>query len=144
MEADLRKPYYYTLLAQACDRVGRTEEGLQHVAAAFGFMEKSSESWGESELHRTKGDLLLHKGEVGDAELSYQRALSAARQREARSFELRAALCLCRLWADQRKHTQAATLLRKTCGKFTEGASNPDLKEANSFLDRLARRPRLL
>jgi predicted ATPase len=79
MEAGLRRPYYYTLLAQACDRAGRTEEGLKHVADAFAVMEKSNESWGESELHRTKGNLLLHKGEARDAELSYQRALSAAR-----------------------------------------------------------------
>jgi len=144
VEARLRKPYYYTLLAQACDNIGQTDEGLKQVADAFAAIEESKESWGESELHRTKGNLLLHRGEARDAELSYQRALSVARQQEAKTFELRAALCLCRLWAEQRKHGQAVTLLRKTCNKFTEGASNLDLQDANSFLDRLSRRTKVL
>ena len=137
MEASLRKPYYYTLLAQALDRAGRTEEALNIVTEASAAIERSKESWCQAELHRTKGDLLLHKGEPREAESCYQRALSLARQQDARPFELRAALSLSRLWVKQRKHSQATTLLRKICGKFTEGKETLDLKEANSFLDSL-------
>lgn len=138
IEAHLRKPYYYTLLAQALDRVGRTEEGLKFVSEAFAAIERSKECWSQAELHRTKGDLLLHKDEPREAELSYQRALSLAKQQEARPFELRAAVSLSRLWVKQRKRAQATTLLRKTCSKLIEGNRTPDLEEAKSFLESIS------
>jgi predicted ATPase len=144
MEAGLRKPYFLTLLAQASDRAGRLEEGFKLVNDAFVLVEKSRESWSQAELHRTKGDLLLHRGAAREAELSYERALSLARQQEARPFELRAALCLCHLWAQQGKGAQASELLRKTCDKFTEGAGSPDLREATAVLEHLSRRERPL
>ncbi len=138
IEASLRKPYYYTLLAQALDRAGRTEEGLKVVSEAFAAIERSKECWSQAELYRTKGDLFLRKDEPREAELSYQRALSLANQQEARPFELRAALSLSKLWVKQRKRAQATTLLRKTCSKFTEGTGTPDLEEAKSFLESLS------
>jgi predicted ATPase len=64
-------------------------------------------------------------------------ALSVACQQQAKSFELRAAMSLARLWRDQGKAQQARELLAPVYGWFTEGFDTRDLKEAKALLDEL-------
>ena len=71
-------------------------------------------------------------------ELCYQHALVSARRQEAKSWELRAALSLARLWHDQNRRAEARDLLAPIYGWFTEGFETRDLKEAKSLLDDLA------
>jgi predicted ATPase len=69
------------------------------------------------------------------AEAYFERALSVARQQQAKSWELRAAMSMARLWRDQGKPQQARELLAPVYGWFTEGFDTRDLKEAKALLD---------
>jgi predicted ATPase len=61
-----------------------------------------------------------------------------AREQGARSFELRAAMSLARLWRDHGKVREARELLAPVYGWFTEGFDTRDLKEAKGLLEELA------
>jgi predicted ATPase len=82
--------------------------------------------------------LLSPKPEAAKAEDYFQRALLVARQQQAKSWELRAAMSLSRLWRDQGKPQQARDLLAPVYGWFTEGFDTRDLKEAKALVDDLA------
>jgi predicted ATPase len=72
------------------------------------------------------------------AEICFKRALAVARQQQAKSWELRAAMSMARLWRDQGKRDEARELLAPVYGWFTEGFDTLDLKEAKALLDELA------
>jgi predicted ATPase len=74
---------------------------------------------------------------MSNAEAYFERALSIARQQQARSWELRAAMNMARLWRDQGKRQQAHDLLAPVYGWFTEGFDTLDLKEAKGLLEQL-------
>ena len=95
---------------------------------------------GEAELNRIAGEIALKSPEPDTAEAQsyFERALSIARQQQAKSWELRAATSLARLWRDQGKRQQARELLVPVYGWFTEGFDTRDLKEAKALLDDLA------
>jgi predicted ATPase len=81
--------------------------------------------------------LLLRQGDSEAAEELYRRALSIAREQEAKMWELRAAMSLARLSHDQGRRAEARDLLAPVYGWFTEGFDTPDLKEAKALLDEL-------
>jgi len=68
----------------------------------------------------------------------HERALAVARQQQAKSWELRAAMSMARLWRDQGKRQEARELLAPVYGWFTEGFDTRDLKEAKALLKALA------
>jgi predicted ATPase len=72
------------------------------------------------------------------AEASFRKAIAIARGQGARSFELRAATSLTRLFARRGKHGEARELLAPVYGWFTEGFDTTDLKDAKTLLDQLA------
>jgi predicted ATPase len=72
------------------------------------------------------------------AQSCFDHALTIARQQEAKSWELRAAMSMARLWRDQGKPQQARELLAPVYGWFTEGFDTRDLKEAKALLQELA------
>ena len=78
------------------------------------------------------------QGHAEAAEELYGRALSIAREQEAKLWELRAAVGLARLRRDQRRRAEAHDLLAPIYGWFTEGLGTPDLKDAKALLDELA------
>ena len=97
----------------------------------------------EAELYRLKGELLLHvehgvQHEDMPPEECFLRALSLARQQQAKSWELRAATSLARLWQQQDKRQDAYDLLAPMYGWFTEGFDTADLQEAKGLLAALA------
>jgi predicted ATPase len=71
------------------------------------------------------------------AQAYFNRALAVARQQQAKSWELRAAMSMARLWRDQGKRDAARNLLALVYGWFTEGFDTLDLKEAKALLDEL-------
>ena len=73
------------------------------------------------------------------AEVYFERALAVARQQQAKSWELRAAMSMARLWRDQGKPQQARELLAPVYGWLTEGFDTRDLKDAKALLDDLAK-----
>ena len=103
-------------------------------------MEKTGERCYEAELHRLQGELLLQQviADVDQAETCFQQALDIARRQQAKSWELRAAMSLSRLWQQQGKQDEARELLAPIYGWFTEGFDTADLQEARALLDELS------
>jgi predicted ATPase len=97
------------------------------------------ERWCEAERHRIKGELLLalSADHQAEAEACFQQALAVARHQQARSWELRAAISLGRLWQRQGKHVEAHKLLAEIYDWFTEGFDTADLQEAKALLAEL-------
>src|SRR5262245_51442635 len=101
---------------------------------------KNTETMFEAEIHRIAGEITLKSSEADPAraEALFERALAVARQQQAKSLELRAAMSLARLWRDQGKPQQARELLAPVYGWFTEVFDTRDLKEAKALLEELA------
>ena len=105
-------------------------------------VETTKETWCEAEVNRIAGEIALKSPEpdAAKAEAYFERALAVARQQQAKSWELRAAMSMARLWRDQGKREEARELLAPVYGWFTEGFDTLDLKEAKVLLDELAAR----
>jgi class 3 adenylate cyclase/predicted ATPase len=133
-------PFLCTLLAEAYERLGRPEDGLQALAEAHTLVEQHEERWWEAEIARLRGVLLLRQPGTpqAEAEAWLQRALDVARRQEAKSLELRAATSLAHLWQQQDKQAEAHALLAPVYGWFTEGFDTADLQEAKTLLEALA------
>jgi predicted ATPase len=130
-------PYHLSLLADACEIARQNEEGVPLLDEATRIVEETGERWLAAELHRRKGRLLLRQGHSEAAEELYRRALSIAREQEAKMWELRAAGSLARLRRDQGRRAEALDLLAPVYGWFTEGFDTPDLKDTKALLDEL-------
>lgn len=127
------------LQAEICTIGGRLDEGRDSVAEALAIIREGGEPWLEAELYRRQGELLLAYGaDEQEVEACCQRALEVARLQKARSFELRAATSLSRLWQRQGKHAAAHQMLAETYGWFSEGFNTADLHRAKALLDELA------
>jgi predicted ATPase len=102
-------------------------------------METTKEKWCEADIHRIAGEIALMSSEPDAAKAQdyFEHALAVARQQQAKSWELRAAMSLARLWRDQGKRDEARELLAPVYGWFTEGFDTLDLKEAKVLLDEL-------
>ncbi len=125
-------------LAEAQAGAGRVGEGLATLSETFALVEQADERHWETELQRTRGELLLAQGEENEAEASFQKAIDVARGQQAKSWELRATVSLCRLWQRQGRKEEARQLLAEVHGWFTEGFDTPDLQEAQTLLQELA------
>ncbi len=138
--SSLRLPYYRALLAAAFGRTGHATEGLRALDEAFNDVRHTGERWIEAELHRLKGELLLEKSpnNCAEAETCFHEALDIARRQQARSWELRAATSLARLWQSQGKRRQAHDLLAPVCGWFSEGYDTADLQQAQALITELS------
>jgi predicted ATPase len=124
-------------LAEAQVRLGDVEEGLQGFAGALAVANQFGERLAEAEIHRQRGEALRVQSESVEALACFERALDVARGQQARSFELRAATSLARLWRDQGKRDAARELLAPVYAWFTEGFDTQDLKEAKALLEEL-------
>jgi DNA-binding winged helix-turn-helix (wHTH) protein/predicted ATPase len=135
----LARPLCLVLLAEAAGHAGQVEEGLGLLAEALMAFEASGRGDLRVEAYRLQGTLLLRQA-VPDAvqvEACFHQALAIARQQQAKSWELRAALSLSRLWQLQGKQEGARALLVPLYGWFTEGFDTADLREVNALLDEL-------
>jgi predicted ATPase len=135
-----RMPFYLPHLARAHGELGQFEEAWRCIGEAMTAVETTKEYWCEADIHRTAGELTLMSPEAdaAKAEAYFERALAVAREQQAKSWELRAAMSMARLWRDQGKRQQAHELLATIYGWFTEGFDTLDLREARSLLDALA------
>jgi predicted ATPase len=129
---------YSARLGEAYGRIGQAKEGLRLLAEALSVVDKGGR-WYEAELHRIKGELLLQQAipDTPQAEACFQQALDIARRQQAKSWELRGAMSLCRLWQQQGKRAAAYDLLAPIYSWFTEGFDTPDLQEAKALLEDL-------
>jgi predicted ATPase len=138
--AETARPYYLALLAEAYGMQGEPEEGLALLTEALTQADTTGEHWYQSELCRLQGELLLQgsSGNSTEAESCFHHALEIARTQQAKSFELRAATSLARLWHQQGKRDEARQVLGDVYSWFTEGFDTLDLKDAKALLDELA------
>jgi TOMM system kinase/cyclase fusion protein len=138
--AEHTRSYWLALLAEAHNVIRQPEAGLTALAEALTLVDSSGERFYEAELHRLKGELLLQQNldNQVEAESCFHHALAIARNQQAKSWELRAATSLARLWQQQGKRQEAHGLLAPVYGWFTEGFDTADLQEAQALLDALA------
>jgi predicted ATPase len=129
--------HYFALLASVETRLGGPAAGLRVLEVAYQEVARSEVRLFEAELRRTEGELRLLAGQPEDAERCFAAALDVARRQEAKSFELRAATALARLWQGQGKRPKTYELLAPVSGWFTEGFETADLREARALLDEL-------
>jgi predicted ATPase len=163
-EAGLQ-PLFRALQAEMYARVGRATAGLSTLDGALAYIHKNGSRWYEAELHRLTGELMLRQEAGGgiagspppelpmingtegkgtgntpqptEAETWFRQALDIARQQQAKSLELRAAMSLSRLWRQQGRRTDAYQLLAPVYGWFTEGFDTADLQDAKALLNTL-------
>ena len=93
----------------------------------------------DSSCNSAAGEIALKSSppDTAKAKTNFERVLTVARQQQAKSWELRAAMSLARLWRDQGKVREARELLAPVYRWFTEGFDTRDLKEAKAVLDEL-------
>ncbi|QQX89641.1 AAA family ATPase (plasmid) [Cupriavidus necator] len=143
--AQLGRSYFLALLAETYGNAGQAEAGQNTLVEAMAMLDRTGERYYEAELHRLKGELLVHEsgaradGSAGDerAEVCFRKAIAVARDQRAKSLELRAALSLARLWQRQGKTAAARQMLAEIRGSFTEGFDTADLWQAKVLLERL-------
>ena len=137
---DLWVPCFLALLAAAYLTNGATDEGLGTVADALASADVTGSRLWNPEFYRLKGELLFARDPAAapDAETAFRQAIDVARGQSAKSWELRAALSLSRLWQRQGQRDEARQLLQEIYGWFTEGFDTTDLKEARALLDELS------
>jgi predicted ATPase len=127
------------LLAETSAQGGQREEGLSLLAEALAMTNDTEERRWEAELYRLRGELLLacSAEQHAKAETCFHQALDVARQQQAKSWELRTATSLARLWQQQGKRAEAYELLAPVYNWFTEGFNTADLQEAKALLEEL-------
>ena len=132
-------PWYLSRLAAASADLGKFNDAWRCIHEAMTAVETNKETWHEAGVNRIAGEIALKspQPDTVKAEAYFGRALAVARQQQSKSWELRAAMSMARLWRDQDKRQQARDLLAPVYGWFTEGFDTLDLKEAKALLDEL-------
>ena len=140
MGAEVMCPWYLGLVAALYGQAGQATTGLSAVVEALHLVEQHGERCAMAELCRLHGELLLQHDtpDVPRAEACFQQALTLARSQQARSWELRAAMSLARLWQQHGKRAAAQAVLAPVYGWFSEGFDTADLQAAKTLLATLA------
>jgi class 3 adenylate cyclase/predicted ATPase len=133
-------PFQLPNLARAYAELGQFDDALRCIGETMSAVEATKERWFEAEVNRTAGEieLLSRDPDAAKADAYFERALTIARTQQAKSWELRAAMSMARLWRDQGKRYEARELLAPVYVWFTEGFDTLDLKEAKALLEELA------
>jgi len=158
--AEVILPHFLAVLVEAFAKTRQVDEGLRVLEEALAVVHRNGERYYLAELYRIKGDLILlqatdrglsraarsgvpvleaRRSEVAEAEACFHQSIKIARQQKAKSWELRAAMSLARLYQNQNKRAEAHGLLEPIYNKFTEGFDTADLREAKALLDELSK-----
>jgi len=130
--------YGLARLAEALSHRGEHQQALSAVGKGLEDQERTGQRRWEAELYRLKGVALVGLNRIDEAQAAFETALRVARLQQARSYELRAATSVARLWGEQGRRAEARDLLAPVYGWFTEGFDTADLKEAKALLAELA------
>jgi predicted ATPase len=132
-------PLRLSHLAMAHAGLDQFNDAWRCVGEAMTAVDTTNERWCEAEVQRVAGEIALmpREPDAAKAEAYFERALAVGREQQAKSWELRAAMSMARLWRDQGKRDEARDLLAPLYGWFTEGFDTLDLKEAKALLDEL-------
>jgi predicted ATPase len=137
--ANIWTPFFVSRLAHAYAELGDFQGASRCIKEAIQAVKTTKERWCQAEISRIAGEISLisPKRDAVKAEEYFGRALVVARQQQTKSWELRAAMSMARLWRNQGKPKQARELLAPVYGWFTEGFDTRDLKEAKILLQGL-------
>jgi tetratricopeptide (TPR) repeat protein len=142
--AEVLLPHFLALLVEAFGKTNQVDAGLRVVEEALGVVQRNEEACYQAELERLKGELLLAQTTgppaVVQAETCFQRSIQIAQEQKAKSWELRSAISLARLYKNQNKQEVAHKLLAEIYDSFTEGFETMDLREAKTLLNNLSAR----
>jgi predicted ATPase len=129
-------PLTGTLLAECEAEAGRVEVGLATLDEQLDAAERTGQRWFDAEVHRVRGELLLklRRPDVAAAESAFMRAIHIARNQQTRTFELRAALSLAKLYQRIRRDQVASELLAPALVGFNAGPEVPEVEEARRLL----------
>jgi predicted ATPase len=138
-EVRVFRPWRSSYLGRAYAQLRQFDDAWRCIGEATTEIETTKERWCEADVHRIAGEiaLLSPQRDAAKAEAYFDRALAVAREQQAKSWELRAAMSMARLWRDQGKRQQAHDLLAPVYGWFTEGFDTLDLKDAKALLEQL-------
>jgi tetratricopeptide (TPR) repeat protein len=133
-------PARLSYLAKAYADLGQSDEASRYIGEAMMAVDTTKERWWEADIYRMAGEIALMSSEPDAVKAGayFERALAVARKQQAKSWELRAAMSMARLWHDQDKRDEARDLLAPIYGWFTEGFDTRDLKEAKALLETLS------
>jgi predicted ATPase len=133
-------PAILGLLAGALGKIGRHDDALAALGLGVAQAEQQGQHFYDAELHRLRAEILLDmdSNAIEEPEALFGQSLEVARRQEAKTFELRAATSLARLWQRQGKRDAARALLAPVYAWFTEGFDTRDLKDAKALLNALA------
>ncbi|MGA8547878.1 MAG: hypothetical protein WB785_21790, partial [Mycobacterium sp.] len=133
-------PWYLAVLAELQGMAGQVEDGLSSLEEAFRWVGRNDEHLYEAEVHRLRGELLLKQDthDTAQAEKLFEQSLNVSRKQHAKSWELRAAMSMSRLWQQRGRVEDARELLAPIYDWFTEGFDTADLRDAKVLLAELA------
>jgi predicted ATPase len=132
-------PLFLSYLARANAGIDQFDEASTKMSEAMTAVETTKERWHEAELNRVAGEIALRapQPDVAKAEAYFARALEAARQQQAKAWELRAAMSMARVLCAQGKRERARDILAPVHGGFTQGFDTLDLRDAKLLLEEL-------
>ena len=135
----MRMPLWLSHLARANAEIGQYDHARRCIGEAMTAVETTKETRYQAEVTRIAGEvsLLSPERDVEKAEACFEHALAVAREQQAKSWELRAAMSMARQWRDQGRRRKARDLLAPVYGWFTEGFDTRDLLEAKALLAEL-------
>jgi predicted ATPase len=133
-------PSFEATLAEAEAGAGETDVGLQRLDDTLTELERFEQRWYEAETHRIRGEILLKRdpADTAAAEQSLQAAIAIAQHQKARSFELRAALSLAKLYRAANRDADAYAVLAPAVEGFPPTQHFPELTEAQTLLAALS------
>ena len=136
----LYRPCLEAALAEAEAGAGETDAGLRRLDDALTELERTEQRWYEAELYRIRGEILLKRdpANTAAAEQPSEAAIAIAQSQKARSFELRAALSLAKLYRAANREADAHAVLAPAVEGFPPTRQFPELTEAQSLLAALA------
>jgi predicted ATPase len=137
--SEIGAPTFLAMLAEASWKLGRRDDALRAVDLGVGRAQERGQHFYSADLYRLRAEILLDidGNAVEEAEALFGQSLGIARRQEAKSFELRTATSLARLWQRQGKRDAARALLAPVYDWFTEGLDLRDLKDAKALLEDL-------
>jgi predicted ATPase len=140
LDSWLASCWFRSLLAQGYARAGLPDAALRALDAALAIAKRTGDHFFLSEIYRLQGEISLAqagRAASADAEELFLQSLDVARTQNARSWELRTAISLARLWRESGSREQAAELLLPILRSFTEGLLTPDLADAVELANEL-------
>ncbi len=133
-------PWYYGMIAELDAMTGRAESAVASVDAGLALAEETGERWTDPLLYRLKGEILLKRDPANPvpAEDALKTAIAISQHQGSRSFGLRAALSLAKLYQSTGRPVEAHAVLAPGLEGFSPTPEMPEIAEAQALLEGLA------